>query len=148
FARYQDKQDPDHRYRTLGEMLYRMASKVEMAEAGSDPAYTEFARRNWMQHAQALWQRGTVFNGDFDNGDLSRIESARKVSAIAGGFQDGGAFFENFSLRWGTRFRDQTPLPGYRKIATHGLEEWDENPGALPDIRLVPGWVEEVGALG
>ncbi|MFY9552650.1 MAG: hypothetical protein WAU32_16000 [Thermoanaerobaculia bacterium] len=148
FVQYQRKHDPEGRYRTLGEMLYRFSSKIEMAEAGTDPAYTEFARRNWMQHAQALWNRGTVFNGDFDNGDLSRIESVRKVSAIAGGFKDGGPFFENFSLRWGIRFRDQVALPGYQRIGGNNIDDWDENPGALPDIRLALGWIEEPGAIG
>jgi hypothetical protein len=94
-----------------------------------------------------LWGRGTVFNGDFDNGDLSRVESVRKVSAIAGGFKDGGPFFENFSLRWGTRFRDQVPLPGYHRVGGNLLEDWDENPGALPDIRLALGWRETPGSL-
>jgi hypothetical protein len=100
-----------------------------------------------MQHSHALWGRGTVFNGDFDNGDLSRIESVRKVSSIAAGFQDGGPFFENFSLRWGIRFPDQDPLPGYHRIGGSEIEAWDENPGALPDIRLALGWIEEPGAL-
>ncbi len=148
FAHYMARHDPEGRYRALGEMLYKFSSKIEMEEAGTDPAYTEFARRNWMQHAQALWNRGTVFNGDFDNGDLSRIESVRKISAIAAGFKDGGPFFENFSLRWGFRFKDQEPLPGYHRIAGSHIEDWDENPGALPDIRLVTGWVEEPGAIG
>jgi hypothetical protein len=128
-------------------MLYKTSSQIEQAEAGTDPAYTEFSRRNWMQHAHALWNRGTVFNGDFDNGDLSRIESVRKISSIAAGFKDGGPFFENFSLRWGFRFRDQEPLPGYHRVGGSAIEDWDENPGAVPDIRLALGWVEEPGAV-
>jgi len=147
FARFLDKQDPGRQYRVLGEMLYKTSSQIEQAEAGTDPAYTEFSRRNWMQHAHALWNRGTVFNGDFDNGDLSRIESVRKISSIAAGFKDGGPFFENFSLRWGFRFRDQEPLPGYHRVGGSAIEDWDENPGAVPDIRLALGWVEEPGAV-
>ena len=147
FARFMAKHDPEGRYRVLGEMLYKTGSKLEQEEAGTDPAYTEFSRRNWIQHAQALWNSGTVFNGDFDNGDLSRIESARRISAIAAGFKDGGPYFENFSLRWGFRFRDQDPLPGFHRIGGSQLEDWDENPNALPDIRLVLGWVEEPGAV-
>jgi hypothetical protein len=147
FARFLARHDPEGRYRVLGEMLYKTGSQLEQQEAGTDPAYTEFSRRNWIQHAQALWNRGTVFNGDFDNGDLSRIESVRRISSIAAGFKDGGPYFENFSLRWGFRFRDQEPLPGYHRIGGSHIEDWDENPNALPDIRLALGWIEEPGAV-
>ena len=147
FVRFLWKHDPEGQYRTLGELIYRQVGDVERAATGSDPAYTEYARRNWTQHSQVLWGRGTVFNADFDNGDLSRIESARKLSAVAAGFKDGGPYFESLSLRWGTRFRDQAPLPGYHRIGGNLLEDWDENPGALPDIRLVAGWKEAPSAL-
>ena len=148
FVRYLWKNDPEGRYRTLGESLYKTAGDVEIKEVvGTDPAYTEFTRRIWVQHTHALWGRGTVFNGDFDNGDLSRIQSIRFLSSVPAGFKDGGVFFESLGLRYGTRFRDQTPLPGYARVGGNRIDDWDENPRALPDIRLVTGWVERPGAV-
>jgi hypothetical protein len=147
FVRYLQKHDPEGQFRTLGQMIYRPTGEVEREQKGNDTAFTEFARRNWTQHSHVLWGRGTVFNADFDNGDLSRIESARKLSAIAGRFTDGGPYFESLSLRWGTRFRDQVPLPGYHRIGGNLIDDWDENPNALPDIRLARGWREVLGPL-
>jgi hypothetical protein len=147
FVHFLRKQDPAGQFRTVGESIYREVGEIGRDQVGNDLAFTEFARRNWTQHSQVLWDRGTVFNGDFDNGDLSRVESARKVSSIAGGFKDGGPFFGSFSLRWGTRYRDQVPLPGYHRVGGNLLEDWDENPGALPDIRLVSGWKEKPGSV-
>jgi hypothetical protein len=89
-----------------------------------------------------------VFNGDFDNGDLSRIESVRKLSGMAERFPDAGAFFGSLGLRWGIRYRDQVPpVAGFSRIRDQGSDAWDENPSALPDIRLVTGWREEPEVL-
>lgn len=147
FVRFLRKHDPHGQYRTLGETIYRPPGALELSESGNDLGFTELTRRNWSVHSQVLWGRGTVFNAAFDNGDLSRIESVRKISEVAGRFPDGGSFFESFSLRWGARFRDQAPLPGYARIGGNGLDDWDENPGALPDIRLAAGWREEPDAV-
>ena len=147
FVRYVRKHDPEGRYRTLGEMNYRRPGALESAESGNDLGYLEIVRRSWAQHTQVLWDRGAVFNADFDNGDLSRVESVRRISDVAVRFPDGGSFFGNLSLRWGLRYRDQRPLPGYSRIGGNGLDDWDENAGALPDIRLAGGWREEPDAV-
>ncbi len=147
FVRYVQKHDPEGRYRTLGEMNYRRPGALESAESGNDLGYLEIVRRSWAQHTQVLWDRGAVFNADFDNGDLSRVESVRRISDVAVRFPDGGSFFGNLSLRWGLRYRDQRPLPGYSRIGGNGLDDWDENSAALPDIRLAAGWREEPDAV-
>lgn len=146
FVRYQRKVDPGNRFRTLGEMIYRPAAERVLDER-NDPAHTEYARRNWIQHAQALWGRGTVLNHDFDNGDLSRIESLRKLSAVAARYRDAGPFFASLSLRWGTRLAEQPPMPGFLELRGDGLWAWDENPGALPALRIASGCREVAGPV-
>ena len=147
-VRYVRKHDPEGRFRTLGEGLYRPTGEIEAERRGaSDPGFVEYARRNWTQYSQALWARGTVFNGDYDNGDLSRIESARKLASIAGRSIEGRPYFESLSLRWGTRYRDQQPIPGFHRIGGNTLDDWDEDPDAQPEIRLVSGWREVTGPL-
>ena len=49
-------------------------------QAATDTGQIEFSRRNWNQYTAALWRRGAVFNEDFDAGDLSRMQSLRRVS--------------------------------------------------------------------
>jgi hypothetical protein len=147
FVRFLQKEDPQGRYRTLGESMYRAPSRLEGIHASGDPGYLEFARTNWYQHSQALWQRGTVFNGDFDVGDLARLESLRRLSTSAVRFRDSAEFFRSLSLRWGTRNRDDAPIAGYRRIGGDTLHDWDELEGALPEIRLSPGWQEETGSV-
>jgi hypothetical protein len=151
FVRFLQKHDPQGQYRGLSEMIYRPPGALESAESGNDLGFLEIVRRNFAQHSQALWGRGAVFNTDFDNGDLSRIQSLRKMSGLASQFPDPGSFYGSVSLRWGLRYRDQAPLPGYARVGGTGLDDWDENAGALPDIRLAEGWREEpdaVAALG
>ena len=41
--------------------------------------------------------------------------------AIAHGAPDGAAFFESASLRFSTRWRDQAPLPGFRRFGGDAL---------------------------
>ncbi len=148
FVRYMQKQDPEGRYRALGEMAYRPPGALEAAESGNDLGFLDIVRRNFDQHSQVLWGRGAVFNGDFDNGDLSRIESVRKLSGMAERFPDASAFFGSLALRWGIRYRDQVPpVAGFSRVRDQGPDAWDENPGALPDIRLVTGWKEEPDVL-
>lgn len=138
FVRYMQRHDPEGRFRTLGEMAYREPRAVEAAEAGSDLGFLEIVRRNFDEHAHVLWGRGAVFNADFDNGDLSRVESLRKLSGAAEKFHDPGAFFGSLALRWGVRFRDEEPpLVGFSPFRLQGPDAWDENPAALPDVRLV-----------
>lgn len=145
--RFLAKHDPQGQYRTLSEMVYRPPGALENAEAGNDLGFTELTRRCFDAHAQVLWGQGAVFNADLDNGDLSRVQSLRKLSWGAERFDDAASFFGSLALRWGLRYRDQAPLPGYVRIGGNGLDDWDENPAALPDIRLVARWREEPDAL-
>jgi hypothetical protein len=131
----------------MGAAGYRPASALQEAEAGNDPGQIEFSRRNWHQYTPALWRRGTVFNGDFDAGDLSRMRSLRRVSFRAAGSGQAGAFFGALALRWGIRFRDQSPLPGYHRFHGDALMDWDEHERAYPDIRLLEKWREETGPV-
>lgn len=147
FARAIERLDPSGNYRALGESPYIAPSRFENMQLGSDVGFTEFARRSWLYYTQALWNRGTVFNYDFDAGDLSRVESLRKLSARADEFAHPEAFFAGVSLRFGIRFPDQTPVPGFRRFGGNFLQDWDENPEALPDIRLIQNWRETPGSL-
>jgi hypothetical protein len=66
---------------------------------------------------------------------------------VAESFPDPASFFGSLSLRWGSRYRDRVPVSGYVRAGGVGLDDWDENPAALPDIRLAAGWIEEPDAL-
>jgi hypothetical protein len=100
-----------------------------------------------VHYTHLLWGRGTVFNYDFDAGDLARVESLRKVSGLAAAFGDAGPFFGNFALRWCVRQRSQKPLPGYRRFGGDGAQDWDEHDHPYPDIRLATSWREEPSAV-
>jgi hypothetical protein len=141
FARSLDREDPEHLYRTLGVSIYQPLQKGTVLPSPDDE-YTDRARRLWVHFTPVLWRRGMVFNGDFDVGDFSRVESLRKVSVIAAGFTDSERLFGSLALRWAIRLRDQDPLPGYRTVGGDLLQEWDELPTALPAIRLLEGWRE------
>ncbi|HEX7253445.1 MAG TPA: hypothetical protein VF376_11230, partial [Thermoanaerobaculia bacterium] len=137
FARRIWKLDPEGRYRTLGESLF------------TGPPHTapvrqiEVRAREWASNTQALWGRGTVLNGDFDGGDLSRLDALRRLAFVAAQNPDGTAFFAGLALRWGIRYREQIALPGYQRIAGDGMQDWDEQAGAYPDVRLLERWTEE-----
>ncbi|HEY2797930.1 MAG TPA: hypothetical protein VGK26_08590 [Thermoanaerobaculia bacterium] len=147
-VRWMRKLDPEGRYRTLGEMAYRQPQALESAESGYDLGYLEIVRRNFDTHAMVLWGRGAVLNADFDNGDLSRVESIRQLSGMDDRFRDLGALFGSLALRFGVRYRDQLPpVAGFAPVRTVGNDAWDENPAALPDIRLATAWREEPDAL-
>jgi len=147
FARYVERRDPGGAYRTLGEALFRPPSALAAQVDDATLLYSDFSRRTWTQQTPSFWKRGTVLNEDFDVGDLSRVESLRKLAGMASGFSDSGALFGGLSLRWGIRFADQDPIPGYRRVGGDALQSWDENAGALPDIRLLERWKEADGAL-
>jgi hypothetical protein len=146
FARLLQRSDPSGSYRTFGESLYSR-SAISEEYAWPDDVFSENGRRSWIQHVQALWGRGTVFNNDFDVGDLSRVQSIRRIAVMAAGYTDSQAFFGSLALRWGIRFRDQKPLAGYRRVGGDALQDWDLLDAAEPDIRLATGWVEERGGL-
>jgi hypothetical protein len=147
FARFLQRRDPASAWRTLGESVYRETSRADSWVTAWDPTYTELPRRNWSEHTQVLWSRGTVLNYDYDVGDLSRLETLRQISQFAARHQRGEVFFGSLGLRWGIRFRDQRPLPGYRRFGGDMLQDWDENSTALPDIRLVKSWRETPGGI-
>ena len=143
FARWLDRRDPDRRFRVLGESLYLPPSSRELEFAGSDVGLIELPRRRWYEYVHALWGRGTVLNVDYDAGELSRTDTVRRLSHVAARYTDSEPFFGSLALRWAIRFRDQPPMPGYRRFSGDSVQDWDEDPRALPDIRLVSRWREE-----
>ena len=85
----------------------------------------EAARQDWVHDTPVLWKRGMVFNYDFDEGDLARVESLRKLSGMAAVFPDASSFFGTFALRWCVRAPSQKPLPGYRPFGGNAAQVWD-----------------------
>lgn len=147
FALRVRREDPSGSYRTLGESLYRPLSAEQRAHAVSELGSLELSRSSWTESTQVLWSRGTVFNEDFDSGDLARVESLRRVSALAAGFRDSAAFFGNLALRWGVRYKGQDAVAGFRRIGGDLAQEWDEHERAFPDIRLATQWSEQPDSL-
>jgi hypothetical protein len=147
FVRTLDRRDPARSGRVAAESLYRPDSRIEASVSESDPTYTEFPRRNFEEFTQVLWNRGTVFNRDFDRGDLVRMEILRQVSNLASHHSRGSAFFGSLALRWGIRFPDQRPLPGYRRFGGDVLQDWDEHEAPLPPIRLLESWKTTAGGV-
>ena len=145
FARFVAKTDPSGSFRTLGESSYLPRSLVEAANSAPDAQ--KAPARNWNKYTQALWNRGTVFNIDFDVGDLARLESLRRISGFAAAHELSDAFFGSLALRFGIRYRDQNPLSGYARIGGDRVQDWDEHRAALPDIRLVQRWRETPGGV-
>jgi hypothetical protein len=143
-ARFLQRADPENRYRTLGESFYRPVSPLEVAHAKAGP---RTMGDSWVQYRQVLYGRGTVFNLDFDVGDFARMESLRRISSVLADRPGAGVFFGSVGLRFGVRFRDQAPIPGYERVGATATQEWDELPGALPDVRLAEAWREEAGPL-
>lgn len=144
FARLLETNDPEGRYRTLGESFYRNVSPMQIKHADLGP---QGMGESWVQYRQGLYGRGTVFNFDFDVGDSARMESLRRISSVLVDRPGSDALFGSLALRYGIRFRDQEPVPGYRRIGGTALEDWDELPGALPDVRLAETWREATGPL-
>jgi hypothetical protein len=140
FARMQQKKDPEGSFRALGESIYRPLPPG-LTEPGL--GWAPSPARSWIEHSQALWGRGTVFNDDFDSGDLFRMEQLRVLSARAATYRDSGDFFGSVALRWGVRFRGQDSVAGYHAIGADGMCEWDEHEHAFHAIRLLEEWREE-----
>ncbi len=147
FARYVARRDPEGSYRTLDESIFRPASGVEMEQYGAALSGAEFSRRTWVHLTPILFGRGTVFNEDFDAGDLSRVESLRRVSALAAGYRDSSALFGSVALRFGIRYRDQESIAGYAPVGGDALQVWDEHGLAYPDVRLLRRWEEVPGPV-
>ena len=89
FARSVARRDPERAFRTVDASRYRPASALERFGDGASSDNTAFYRRSWYFQTPVLWNRGTVFNSDLDAGDLSRVESLRRVSAFAAGDPSG-----------------------------------------------------------
>ena len=145
FARRLERTDPANSFRVLGESLYQPGSHEQFADSAMDPVFA--IRRVWVQPVSALWGRGTVFNHDYDAGDLARIQGLRRLSPAIVKFDNAGTVLGSLALRWGIRFKDQPPLPGYARFGGDWLQDWDENSAALPDVRLAQGVVEAAGPL-
>jgi hypothetical protein len=146
FARAVEGLDAARSFRTVDESIYRARSPLDPGDRG-DPGGNAYFRRSWFLHTPALWDRGVVFNSDLDAGDLSRVESLRRIAAFMAASPGSAPFFESLGLRFGIRFRDQAPLPGFRRFGGDAMQDWDESPGVLPTVRLVAGWREESDSL-
>ncbi len=133
--------DPEGAYRTLGESIY------EAPQSRSGLAWSELPREGWVYYTPTFWGRGTVLNYDFDSGDLSRVESLRRLSGFVASGTGGAAFFGNLCLKFGARPRAQPPVPGFSPVGGNAAQFWDENGEALPDVRLATRWREEEGSL-
>ncbi|MGH9316145.1 MAG: hypothetical protein ACRD1P_03420, partial [Thermoanaerobaculia bacterium] len=148
FARVLERADPARAYRVFGESIFYPESGLAVAQASSDPGQTELPRRSWTQLTGALWNRGTVFNYDYDVGDFARLDSLRRVPHIAPASMDLAAFFGGLALRFGVRYPDQESVRGYQAFGGNGGETWDEHRQAFPDIRLVRQWREAEDSPG
>jgi hypothetical protein len=147
FARAISHRDPPGESRAVDTTLYRPLSPLLEASHFADPAGTELYRQTWYYFTHTLWRRGTVLNSDVDAGDLSRIDSLRRLASVAAAQTDSEPFFSTLSLRFAIRFNDQTPLAGFRRFGGDAFRSWDENPGALPDLRLATRWREVSGPV-
>jgi hypothetical protein len=145
FVRTIRKMDPEGAYRILGQSLFRPATPATDWAVRSDPAQLEISRREWYEFAHAIWDRGTVLNWDFDRGDLSRVQTLRRLGEVASRSPGSSAFFGNLALRFGVRYRGQAPLSGYRRFGGDLLQEFDEHEASYPDIRLAERWTETTG---
>jgi hypothetical protein len=147
FARTLARRDPGRQFRTLGESNYRATTPCEEQLHSTDPSLNQWTRMTWIEHTQTFWKRGTVLNFDFDNGDLSRVESLRRVSRQLVAAGNPTPLFASLALRWGIRFRDQEPLAGYERFGGDLVQSWDECGLALPAVRLLDRWEETRGSI-
>jgi hypothetical protein len=140
FARFVNRADPARAYRVLGVPL---EPKTEASYLPRDIANLEYSRRTWIHYTPTLWKRGMVFNQDLDVGDLSRMESLRRLSSMP--IASGGSepFFSGLALRWRVRIRGQAAAGGYHRVGGDGMQDWDESTNIYPDIRLLERWTEE-----
>jgi hypothetical protein len=142
---YLRRNDPEGQYRVLGEASYRPPSILEELQGTTDFGQFELFRRNWQYFMHEIWGRGTVLNYDFDDGNLSRTESLRRISFMDN-YRDSPPFFRSLSLKWGIRFRDQKPVDGYQPIYGNDVQIVDGLDKTLPDIRLATKWREQWSA--
>src|SRR4029078_11416630 len=77
-----------------------------------------------------------------------RCEGVRRFSSSPPADPSGAPLFESASLRFSIRWRDQDPLPGFRRFGGDALRDWDKTLAAEPDARLLTRWREAPSALG
>jgi hypothetical protein len=142
FARIVEKRDPTRQFRVFGAYSFREHSAVGRDDLGADPALIEYARRGWFYYTPALWKENTVLNLDFDRGDLSRLHSLRRLAGDGKRIPNLKGLLDSLSVRWAIRFRDEPPSPGFVRGGGDGLQEWDENVQAQPDVRVLEAWRE------
>jgi hypothetical protein len=147
FVRWVRKQDPEGAYRVLGESFYRAPSTHETPKYEADPGQIQYATRNFDQYTHSMWGLGTIFNNDFDHGDLSRLDTLRKMSFAAGLYRDSQTFWSTYALRFGVSYADLDPVAGFRRVGGDALQVWSVNETALPAIRVAGRWREVSGAL-
>src|SRR5262249_26866770 len=116
FARFLQRSDPDRRYRTLPELLYDLETGLPPLLPSTVVTQIRCHPKTWALFPPALWDRGTVFGADFDAGDLSRMETLRRLATLASSSPDSRPFFGSLGLRWGIRYRDGKLLAGYRRF--------------------------------
>ena len=82
-------------------------------------------------------------------GDLSRVESLRKLSGLASGFP-GLRLRSSAASRCGgaSVTRTSEPIAGYRRVGGDALQELGRARAAYPDIRLLERWREVAGRAG
>ncbi|HEY7574142.1 MAG TPA: hypothetical protein VIB08_03210, partial [Thermoanaerobaculia bacterium] len=147
FARWVRREDPEGRFRVLGEPLFRAESRRERRIMSADPGHLLYYARNFDNYTHALWGIGTVFNNDFDHGDLSRLDTLRKISFAASQYRDSQSFWSTYALRFGVSYPDLEPIAGFRRIGGDALQVWSVNETALPAIRLAEKWREASSAV-
>ena len=145
-ARVVGRMDPRGDFRTLDERFYLLPSPLGNAPFG-DPYQLESDRQSWSWATPALWHRGTVLNLDPDIGDLSRVASLRAASVYLAKTPSAANLFGALSLRFGVRYLDQPPLGGFERFGGDRFRDWDVNPRAFPDIRLLERWRETPDAV-
>jgi hypothetical protein len=141
-ARYLDRVDPGSLWRVLGSDF----SRSGLLERGDDLGIS-FSADTWVDHAPGLWNRGTVFQMDFDRGEFARLGSLRRIAAGVSRSGAAADFFGGLSLRWSIRFLDQPRIGGYRLLRRVGNTLWLEHEDPLPAVRLLGRWREVPGAL-
>ncbi len=144
FAHQLARWDPQGEYRTLS---HPGVSRLARLISSSDPGLIEIDRRSWDEQEHVLWKRGAVLTPDFDVGDFLRMEGLRRWLSYPANSPARSALFESLSLRWGIRFRDQSPQEGFHPIKGDSIQFWDQQEKAFPSIRLAEKYREANGPV-
>jgi hypothetical protein len=147
FVRAAARRDPKGRFRLLDESRYQTPSRLAVASRAQEANGADFYLSTAYLYTTAIWNRGTVFNANPDVADLARLESLRRLSAFFPSVPNGNDLYSGLSCRFGVRWRDQKPLPGFLPLGRNAVQIWDENPRALPDVRVPTRIVETPGSV-